>query len=394
MTGTYGGKHSVAAVLRNALTCQGLRDPRTSQALSEALILGIGGGLGAGYILWEFDKYDSALIVLGFRNRWNYTADFLKNACGRLNVAVDMRETTSVKKAQANLNDALMASGTALLWTDKASLPYHSLPPAQKGHIVHLIRVEHAEHDGNERYLVDDLSARPWSLSRDALASARQPIPSNKQRSLCMQPAGHFDLASAVGAGIKDHINHLSRSSESFSLPVYQKWAKLMTHAKNKKSWRVVFARRAGLYATLRSVYEGITLDDTEGGGLRELYADFLLEAADILAVDLSGAAAGYRACGAEWRALAEMALPEELPVFAETKALMRARYAAFARQDQASLDSAMQDLAALEAENNLAGWSLDDSATDALFERMGEQLHSVYEAECSALDTLKQALP
>ncbi|MCY4020760.1 MAG: DUF4872 domain-containing protein [Chloroflexi bacterium] len=390
MKEAYGGKHAATSVLRNALTRQGLRDPRTGQPLSEAMILGIGGGLGAGYILWEFDKYDSALIVLGFRNRWNYDADFLKNACERLNVAVDMRETTSVKKAQANLDDALAASGTALLWTDKASLPYHGLPPAQKGHSIHFIRVEDA---GNASYRVDDLSASPWSLSRDVLAIAREPIPSNKQRSMYLTPSSSFDLVSAIQAGIDDHISHLSRSSESFSLPVYQKWAKLMTHATNKKSWRVVFARRAGLYVTLRSVYEGITLDDTEGAGLREIYADFLLEAGAILAVDLVRAAERYRACATEWRALAEMALSDDLPVFAETKALMRARYAAFAGQDPSSLAEAMGDLEALETSNNLDGWPLDQSATDALFERMGEQLHTIFEVEQSALDALKQAM-
>ena len=390
MTELYGGEHSATAVLRNALTRQGVGDPRTGQALSEAMILGIGGGLGAGYILWEFDKYDTALIVLGFRNRWNYTADFIKNACQRLHVKLDMRETTSARKAQANLDDALTASGTALLWTDKASLPYQGLPDDMKGHLIHLIRVED---DGDARYQVDDLSARPWYISREALALAREPIPSNKQRSMSLQPAENFDLASAVRAGIDDHIAHLSRSSESFSLPVYQKWAKLMTNPKNKKSWRVVFARRTGLYLTLRTVYEGITLDDTEGAGLREIYADFLMEAQATLNVDLGRAAERYRACAAEWRALAEMALPDDLPVFAETKALMRARYAAFTEQDQARLEGAMKDLGALEAPNDLEGWPLDGSATDALFERMGEQLHTIYEAEQSALDAMKQAM-
>ncbi|MDE2950471.1 MAG: DUF4872 domain-containing protein [Chloroflexota bacterium] len=390
MEAAYGGKHSVTAVLRNALTRQCLRDPRTGQALSEAMILGIGGGLGAGYILWEFEKYDSALIVLGFRNRWNYTPDFLKNACQRLNVAVDMRETASAKKAQANLDDALAASGTALLWADKASLPYQGLPASQKGHIIHLIGLSAGDDDA---YIVDDLSERPWSLSQAELALAREPIPSNKQRSMSLTPSASLDLASAIRAGIDDHISHLSRSSESFSLPVYRKWAKLMTHPKNKKSWRTVFARRAGLYLTLRTIYEGIALDDTEGAGLRELYADFLLEAQAILDVALDRAAECYRACAVEWRALAEMALSDDLPVFAETKALMRARYAAFAGQDQARLAGAMKDLAALEAANNLDGWPLDGSATDALFERMSQQLHTIFETERSALEALKQAM-
>ena len=391
MTETYGGVHSATAALKNALAFAGVADPRSGEPLSEAMILGIGGGLGACYILWEFEAYDSAMIVLGFRNRSNYLADFLKNACQRLNVTVDMRETAGSKKAQANLDDALATSGTALLWTDKASLPYHGLPETQKGHIVHFIRVSAGEGDS---FVVDDLSESPRSLSRDELAVAREPIPSNKQRSLSLTPARSFDLASAVRAGIDDHIAHLSRSSESFSLPVYRKWAKLMTHPKNKKSWRVVFARRAGLYLTLRTIYEGITLDDTEGAGLRAMYAEFLEDANEILDVDLNAAAKLYRVCAVEWRKLAEMALTDELPIFAETKALMRARYTAFARQDPASLDRAMRDLQALEAPNNLEGWPLDEDATDALFTRLGEQINIIFETEQSALAAMKDAMP
>ena len=390
MTEIYGGVHSATAALKNALAFAGVADPRSGEPLSEAMILGIGGGLGACYILWEFEAYDSAMIVLGFRNRSNYLADFLKNACQRLNVSVDMRETAGSKKAQANLDDALATSGTALLWTDKASLSYHGLPETQKGHIVHIIRVSAGPGDS---YVVDDLSESPRSLSREQLAAARKPIVSNKQRSICLIPAPAFDLPSAVRAGIDDHIAHLSRSSESFSLPVYQKWAKLMTHPKNKKSWHTVFARRAGLYVTLRTIHEGITLDDTEGAGLREMYADFLAEANDILDADLGAAIDSYRQCAAEWRRFADLVLSDEVPVFAETKALMRARYAAFTSQDQAGLANAMQKLRALEAPNNLAGFPLDDGGTDALFQRMSDQLNVILAAEQSALAALKAAV-
>ena len=390
MTEIYGGAHSVTATLKNALAHAGVRNPRSGQPLSEALILGIGGGLGAGYILWEFDVHDSALIVLGFRNRWNYTADYLSNACDRLNVAIDMRESSSGKKAQANLDHALAESGTALLWTDKASLPYHGLPEEMKGHVIHHIRVMQGDGDS---YIVDDLSQKAWSLSDEDLRAARQPIPSNKQRSLSLSPSPTFDLPTALLAGIHDHIEHLSRSSESFSLPVYQKWAKLMTHPKNNKSWRKVFSLRAGLYATLRTIFEAITLDDTEGAGLREMYANFLTEADALLDQDLSKAIAAYRACATAWRDFAESVLSDDLPVFTETKALMRTRYKAFASQDCAALAQTMTALHNLEAANNLDGFPLDDAATDTLFLRMQEQLLSIYQAEQFALQQLKFAI-
>ena len=124
------------------------------------------------------------------------------------------------------------------------------------------------------------------------------------------------------------------------------------------------------------------------------MYADFLEDANEILDVDLSAAAKLYRVCAAEWRKLAEMALSDELPAFAETKALMLARYAAFARQDKTSLDGAMRALQALETPNNLKGWPLDEDATDALFTRLGKQINIIFETEQSALAAMKTSMP
>ena len=384
-----GGHHAVTAALTNALAAAGVVDPRTGEPLDEAMILGVGGGLGAGYILWEFEAYASALIVLGFRNRWNYDADYIKNACERLQIAVDMRETSGVKKAAANLDEALERSGTALLWADKAHLPWHNLPESMKGHISHVIRVEAA----GAEYLVDDLRRQPFTISRADLAAARKPIPSHKQRSLALEAASEIDLADAAAAGIADHIAHLSRSSQSFSLPVYTKWAKLMTNATNKKSWRVVFAKRAGLYTTLRTIYEWIRLDDTEGAGLRELYAEFLGQAHAMLPVDLGAAIEAYRDCAAAWRDFADCALDENVPAFAETKTLLHARYDAYARGDSMALREAMADLDALEIAHNLAGFPLDDAATDALFGRMAVGLRRIFDCETRALAALKAAM-
>ena len=382
MMNRCGGSHALTATLGNALAVAGA-------TLDEAVILGIGGGLGAGYILWEFEAYDSALIVLGFRNRWNYDADYIKNACDRLGVKTDMRETGGVKKAAANLDEALERGGTALLWVDKAHLSWHNLPASMKGHISHIIRVEG---DG-DAYLVDDIAGRPFRISREDLAAARKPIPSHKQRSLAIDAITEIDLEAAVSAGIVDHIAHLSRSSQSFSLPVYQKWAKLMTRPKDKKSWRVVFKERRGLYTTLRTIYEGIRLDDSEGAGLRDMYADFLQRADAILPAELSGAIEGYRVCADAWREFADCVLDENVPAFAETKTLLHARYAAFAEGDSKALREAMSDLEEMEKAYNLAGFPLDEAETDALFVRMAGQLQSIFECEKGALVALNAAM-
>ena len=52
-----GGLHPETATLANVLANRGVVSGLTGEPLTEAAILGIGGGLGAGYILWEFQSH-------------------------------------------------------------------------------------------------------------------------------------------------------------------------------------------------------------------------------------------------------------------------------------------------------------------------------------------------
>src|SRR5262245_32625283 len=67
-----GGLHPETASLANVLANQGVTSGLTGEPLTEAAIFGIGGGLGAGYILWEFQRHDAPVLTLGFGNRWQY----------------------------------------------------------------------------------------------------------------------------------------------------------------------------------------------------------------------------------------------------------------------------------------------------------------------------------
>jgi hypothetical protein len=96
-----------------------------------------------------------------------------------------------------------------------------------------------------------------------------------------VENAHPVDLVDAVNAGLHAFVEHLSSTSDSFSLPTLRKWGRMMTDEKNKKGWPVVFKDRRGLYSTLRSTFEAVELDNG-GGGLRSVYAGFLEEAADV----------------------------------------------------------------------------------------------------------------
>ena len=379
MTMKFGGIQSTTAALKNALAVQGT-------AVSEAMLLGIGGGLGAGYILWEFKGYDSAKIVMGFTNRWNYYGERWTLLCQRVGAKPIVQETAGAKAAEKNLDEALGRGKPFLVWVDKAHLPHQHLPESLKGHIPYALGIHGADGDN---ICVDDLGAELYAVPRSDFAAARGRIGSDKNRLILIENPGKIEFEPLVQAGIDEHIEHLSRDSDSFSLPVYKKWAKLMTDTKNKKGWATVFNTRNGLYATLRSVYEGVVVDGTEGSGLRDLYADFLTESADILGKPaLKEAAEAYRKAGQLWRTFGESALSDK--VFASTKTLIDQRYAALKHNQS---DKVKETVDAVERLNTdfQQDFPLDDAAVNHLFELMQANLMSVYDAEVEALETLKR---
>ncbi|MBL8163033.1 MAG: DUF4872 domain-containing protein [Anaerolineae bacterium] len=383
MTVFSGGIHQNTAALKNVLAARGVVAPHTQQPFSEAMLLGIGGGLGAGYILWEFTREAHPLIVLGFRNRWNYGAEHMMALCERLNLAPVLKETAGAKGAAANL-EAGLESGPVVAWVDKAHMPHQQLPDSLKGYSVHIIGIH--GRDGDE-FVVDDLAAQHYRVSAEVMAAGRGRIGSDKNRLIIPGQPDKIDLPGAINTGITDHLEHLGRDSESFALPVYKKWAKTFTDTKNKKGWPVVFKNGLGLYITLRSVFEGVALDGTDGAGLRALYADFLDEAAGVLGKSaLKDAAASYRAVADLWRGFAEAALPGAL---APTAELMRKRYAHYRANEQDAMRPISIQLEEL-AEEYSSNPPIDD--VGALFADLGTRIQAIYEAEVAALDTLRAA--
>jgi hypothetical protein len=386
----YGGHHPNTAALKNVLAAQGVTDPHTGKPFTEAMLLGIGGGLGAGYILWEFKAHGSATIVMGFSNRWNYGTERMTTLCQRLGVKATVQETSGRKAADANLQAAMDKGTPVVAWVDKAHMPHQQLPEALQGRSIHMVGVYGFD---NGDVLVDDLADELFRVPVDVFAAGRGRIGSDKNRLILIEPPAKTDLKAAITAGINDHLEHLGRDSESFSLPVYKKWAKLMTDTKNKKGWPVVFKSRKGLYDTVRSIYEGITHDGTDGCGLRGMYADFLEEASPVVGKPaLKEAAAMYRAAAKQWVELAQSALPDSVPAFKETKALMVKHRDLYKHHKLDEMRQVSDKLEKFQAELN-PKFPMQENEVEALFSILQDKLTAVYEAEVSALEALRRAI-
>jgi hypothetical protein len=281
-----GGLHPDAHAIAGVLANRGLLHPGTGQPLSEAMVLGVGGGLGAGYILWEFKAHDLRSLVFGFRNSWQYPDRWARKTCQRLGVPAAVHETGSAGKADAELRAAVGQGVPAIAWADQQALGYRHLPAWLDGRGGPPVTV-YAIDDAAGVALIDDRNRAPLRVPLDALAAARARVGSYKHRLVVLDaPAAELDaggLRRAVRDGLAEQVEHLGRRSDSFSLPAFRKWARLLTDRRNAKGWPTVFADRVSLFDACLSVYEGLEPSGSGGGNLRGLYAEFLDEAAGLL---------------------------------------------------------------------------------------------------------------
>lgn len=266
-------------------------EERGVTGLTEALVFGIGGGIGAGYILWEFKREASATLTLGFDNNWQYVGRRTEKVLARLGVEGRWHRSAP-KAAQAYLTDQLAAGNAVMLWPDRYHIGYWDLPEWLDGHGGHPVVAYAAEGD---RVYLDDRNLAPLTVAREDLDRACARVGSWKNMSLVVTGSGEPDVAAAVREGLRDVVEHLSAKSDSFSLPAWRKWARMMTDTKAAKGWPQVFADGRGLEGALQGVREGVDgRFGITGGNLRPLFADFLEQA-------------GHAPLAPRWREIAEM---------------------------------------------------------------------------------------
>jgi hypothetical protein len=392
-----GGVHPETATIAGVLANRGLVAPHTGEPLSEAMVLGVGGGLGAGYILWEFKEHDRRTLVLGFRNAWQYPARWAETTCRRLRVPAAVHETGAARKADAELRATVGQGVPAIAWVDQQVVGYRQLPAALAGHAGYPLTVYGVDEQAVV-VLVDDRNRARLTVPLDTLAAARARIPSYRHRLLVLDaPAAELDLEhlrSAARDGLADQVEHLARPSDSFSLPAFRKWARLLTDRRDAKAWPRVFADRAGLFDACAAIYENVAPVGAGGGNLRGLYAEFLDEAAVLLANrDLRRAAAAYRDLAARWHRLAEAALPADREPFAEVRRRTGELARLVERGDAGRREAATVAARRWTARDRWRSAFPADEDADALLAGLARRVADIYQAETAALATLGDAL-
>ena len=385
------GVHPPTAALTRMLKFKGVKNPITDQPYSEALLLGIGGGIDVGYVLYQFPHLPQPMLVLGFRNQWNNTRAFLEELTERLFLSVKFIEFDDRTEAQEALQQALKEKKPAIVWVDKAHLPYHHLPDYLEGLINYQVGVY--ERDGRLwRLFLDDLSAQPIKIREKVFTSARENLSQNNYLMMVFEKAENIsanELREAIIEGIRTCATRLTRPMKAIGISNLETWAEKLTDRYDRQGWPQVFKDQSGLYNALRTLYESIKLNGTEGFALRKLYGDFLHEAAGILSNPALNAITGqYLQLSNHWSNLAENALPSKIQDFDRVKNLLNKKYRAYKNHDMEAFEKIVNDLHVLE-EKLVSNFPLDDKDLSQLYERLSSRVELIAELEISAAHRL-----
>ncbi|CAE7593740.1 apnhaP [Symbiodinium microadriaticum] len=307
--------------------------PITVRLDDEAWLLGLSGGLGAGYILYEFAKDHSAHLVLNLRYRWNYPMERFHKVAERTGLSLDVQETAGAAKAAANLDNAIENEQSPLVFLDWLHTPF-------------LWAVE-AKAKTAKGYQVQDLGAA-YHIDPDYLAERRANTVSIKNRIMTAGKAkapGKRAAQDNLKSAVADCADYLLANSDSFAIKAWKKWARLIVDPKHKKGWPNVLGDGSRLAEPLFMLHDRMLYTNSGGGGLRNLYADFLDQAdGKVPGLQLGEAAANYRAAAKALDALAHTALPKGIAPFDEARKIMKRRYRALTKSGDANIKKVIKD--------------------------------------------------
>jgi len=231
----FRGRHPDTAALTRLLAALGVTDPAGGRPLSEAMVLGIAGGIGFAYFVFEYE--DLTTLYLGGRiNPYIHKRDAAEAALTRLGVPFQVRRTSGPAAAERHLRTALDQGRPVVATVDGARLPSRAVPPELPGMTPQDVLVE--LRDGQP--VLWDLAPVPVPVTWAELAEARAGVRSARHRLVVADAPADFgdgvgsstsevDLPGAAAAGIADTwTGMLDPPMRNFGVPGLAKWADLL----------------------------------------------------------------------------------------------------------------------------------------------------------------------
>lgn len=395
----FPGNVPATTALRILLTHHGVRAPHTGEPFTEAMLVGLAGGIGIGVFAFYYQKEDHASFFLAGRHQWHDDAAYLDEALQRFGLKPVIQESGGAKVAEQQLRSAL-EGGPCVVWVDMAELPHRAMPKEYSGGGYHVVVAYRINED--DTALIGDLTDAPIRISLTDLARSRARIKKQKHRLLSLPEAtakGKPDLKGLVQDGLRrchEILQHptMPGMKSNAKLEMLQTWAKRLHGSKDKESWEEIFKPGANLWRGLTWIYDCIENYGTGGGLCRPLFAEFLQVAGTALKdTKLTALSKQYGALGRQWSELAEAALPDDVPLMRSAKELMTKRRELL--HDGAPAEDVRAVWQGLGELAKQASQQFPLSATDCadLRAQLQQRVLALYESEVSGQAALLTAL-
>lgn len=395
----FDGLHWETGTVRNHWDTRGVKAPHTGQPYTEALLMGISGGIVMAYFPFSYEGWDPMAHILT-RN----TFDPLDALLERLGVIQHLEHTNNADKARRKLVETLEDGVAPLVWADVYSLPYNAMPTGEAMWQMWPVVVFGYDEPAGTAWLADRARV-PICVTTAELDAARARIKKDKFRLLTLDAPNADKLSSAVQKGIWDTIKLFLEappkgSRDSFGLAAYRRLASLLTKPNQRQSWERDFPAGRKMYSGLAWMFWDSQIfgkdENGNGGAERGMYADFLDEASTILNKPaLQEAARQFRVSGKAWCELGDILLPDEVGLFKEARDLMQ-------REHRLLLEQGGEALPEIQAIRTRLGeirasmessFPLDAAGVAALRERIADQLMRLHDVEKDAILTLQEAM-
>jgi hypothetical protein len=391
----FDGRYWDTASIRNALDYQGVRAPHTSEPYTEAMLMGISGGVTFGYFTFHYDGYDPQVNLLT-RN----TFEPVDKIFGRMGIACEVLQTTSADKGRKNLIEAIEDGHAPIVFPDMWSLSYNAMPYDEGMWGGLPVVVYGYEPEKGEAY-ISDRSFVSLTVTTDELDVARARVKKDKHRLLILEHPDESLLVSAVRQGIHDCINLMTEkpprgSSKNFGLSGLLHWGEMLQKT-TKGSWAREYPTGRPLMSVLVSAYTflGPAFGKTMKAE-RDVYADFLDEAVNVLQMsELENVAVRYRLAGDAWDGLLCALLPEDVPLLKKAREYINMKHEYFIEKGVGATDEMMDcttklNALKIEAEHN---FSMTEAEVSDLRDELYRHVKMVHEAEEEAIMALKSVM-
>lgn len=389
-----GGAGGGIGALANALAKAGVRDPG-GERISDAVVFAASGGIGFHYVVVGAGRA-ARMILEGTARGSSARTDLVDETAVRLGATVVTEAFDDEVAAENALVGHVQAGAAAVVWVDRASMPYDRMPLGYERTLAHLVGVVGCDL-ASEELRLDDRAARvlPIDATRLRLVRALSPVARSR---LGVIRAGERMSAPVFGARVLASLAagaaaHAGSPLGNRGIAGMRTLALRIRDPSPPQAWRRLYGRSVALFHAHAALYRYIEEGTGTGMG-RALLADALVELGTWLnRPDLAAQAAIWRALAARWTTLAHAALPDSVANFGAVRGLLAERHRTFLAEgldNSGGLAEKSDRLARLTASIELQ-FPVDGAAIALFHGDLAASIEGLAAAEAAAAATLSE---